>query len=279
MTTPDPPLPGPPPDPARTAPGEEVLHGGVGNAGLVVRIGDVTHRPAGAHSPTVHALLAHVRAAGFDGVPEPLGIADGREQLRFVPGDVPVPPFPAWSQTDAVLASTAALLRRFHDATAGFVAPADAWDRELADPRPGDVICHNDVCPENVVYRDGAAVALLDFDFAAPGRRVFDLASLARMCVPIDTDDDAARTGRRGLDPFARLRVVANAYGLTDDRAELVDVLAEQMRGGGTFVQRRVDAGDPAFTAMWNQMGGAERYRRRERWFDDHRPRFLAALA
>ena len=29
-------------------------------------------------------------------------------------------------------------------------------------------MCHNDVCPENVVFRDGIAVALLDFEFAAP---------------------------------------------------------------------------------------------------------------
>ena len=261
------------------SPHEEVLPGGIANAGLVVRIGDETHRPAGDQSPTVHALLAHVRAAGFDGVPEPLGIAAGRERLRFVVGDVPCPPFPRWSQSDAALASTAALLRRFHDATLTFVPPTDArWDSELADPRPGDVICHNDVCPENVVYRAGEAVALLDFDFAAPGRRVHDLASLARMCIPIDTDDDAARTGRRGLDPFRRLRVAADSYGLTTDRPELVDALANQIRGGGAFVQRRVDAGDPAFTAMWSEMGGAERYERRERWFDANRQRFLDAL-
>jgi Phosphotransferase enzyme family len=258
----------------------EVLHGGIANAGLVVRVGDETRRPAGTHSPAVHALFHHVRAAGFDGVPEPIAIEGGRERLRFIAGDVPYPPFPVWSQSDAVLASTAALLRRFHDATIGFVAPDDAaWDRELADPEPGDVICHNDVCPENVVYRGGVAVALLDFDFAAPGRRTFDLAALARMCAPIDTADDAARTGRIGLDPFTRLRVAADAYGLPPDRHELVEVLATQIRGGGAFVQRHVDAGDPAFTEMWNQMGGAERYRRREEWFEANTQRFLDAVA
>ena len=30
------------------------------------------------------------------------------------------------------------------------------------------MVCHNDVCLENVVFRGGAAVALLDFEFAAP---------------------------------------------------------------------------------------------------------------
>src|SRR4051794_21589682 len=165
----------------------EILPGGIANAGAVVRDGAHVLRPTNLHTTGIHALLAHVRAAGFDGVPEVVRVEpDGRERLVYIPGEVPIPPFPEWSQTDAVLASTAALLRRFHDATVGFVPPPDVtWSSEMADPSGGDVFCHNDVCPENVVYRDGEAVALLDFDFAAPGSRVYDVASFARMCVPI----------------------------------------------------------------------------------------------
>lgn len=261
----------------------EVLAGGVGNAGAVVRVGDEVLRPTSAHSPAIHALLAHLEKVGFDGSPRLLGVdPDGRERLHFIDGDVPIVPFPAWSQRDAVLASTATLLRRFHDATTGFVTPDGAWwSDEMADPAPGadPVICHNDVCPENVVYRDGAAIALLDFEFAAPGRRVWDLASMARMCVPIDADADASRTGRSGLDPFARLRVVADAYGLdTADRHALVDALARQIDDGGSFVRRRVERGEPAFVAMWEAMGGQERYDRRRDWFAAEHARFVAAL-
>src|SRR5690606_38768356 len=142
-----------------------------------------------------------------------------------------------------------------HDATAGFVAPpGSTWSDEMVDWSPGDdpVLCHNDVCPENVVYRDGTAVALLDFEFAAPGRRVYDLASLARMCAPIETDEDAARTGRRGLDPFSRLRVCADAYGLDGGgRRQLLDVLDEQFERSGEFVRRRMERGEQAFIDMW----------------------------
>jgi thiamine kinase-like enzyme len=256
---------------------EQELAGGVANAGAVRRVGSEVVRPSNAHTPTIHALLHHVRERGFDGASEPLRLdSAGREWLTFIPGDVPTPPFPAWSQTDAVLASTAALLRRFHDATLGFTPPTDAsWDTELADPQGAEVICHNDVCPENVVYRDARAVALLDFDFAAPGRRIFDLAALASMCVPIDLDEDAARTGRAGLDPFTRLRVVADAYDLPAGRHELVQVLGERIAGGGGFVRRRVEAGIPAFVAMWHMMGGEERLERRRRWFESSRQRFL----
>jgi aminoglycoside phosphotransferase (APT) family kinase protein len=56
-----------------------------------------------------------------------------------------------------------------------------------------------------------AAVALLDFEFAAPGRPVSDLAHL---CVPIYHEFDQARLGWRPADRPARLRLVADAYGL-----------------------------------------------------------------
>jgi hypothetical protein len=243
----------------------EVFAGGVGNAGAVVRVGATVLRPTSAHTPAIHALLAPLRAAGCDGVPEVLGVEpDGRERLRFVPGDVAVPPFPAWSHTDGVLSSTAALLRRVHDATVGFVAPPrSTWSDEMADPAPGadPVIGHNDVCPENVVCRDGRAVVLLDWEFAAPARRIWDLAALVRMCGPVDTPEHAARTGRPGLDPGHRIRVAAEGYGLdADGRLELLDVLGEQIARGGEFVRRRVEAGEPAFIEMWEAGGGQARF-------------------
>jgi len=215
-------------------------------------------------------------------VPMPLGTApDGRDRFVFIPGDVPCPPFPAWSQSDLALSSTATLLRGFHDAQTGFVAPpAGSWSDEMADPVGGSVICHNDVCPENVVFRNGVAVALLDFDFAAPGRPLHDLAQLAKMCVPLDTDEDAARFGRGGLDPFHRLRVVADGYGLPPDRSEFLAVLGQTIadaRTGG-FVHRRVALGEPAFIAMVEAMGGLERYERRSQWFEAHRQRFADEL-
>ncbi|MBP7629948.1 MAG: phosphotransferase [Acidimicrobiales bacterium] len=192
------------------------------------------------------------------------------------------PPFPTWSITDRALVTMAKLLRRYHDAASSFTPPPGAvWNQELADPTPGDqpVLCHNDVCPENVVFSEAIAVALLDFDFAAPGRREWDVAAMARMCVPVETAEDAARTGRGTLDPVRRLRVVADAYGLDEPgRDGLLDALAVQFDQGGAFVRRRVEAGEPAFVAMWEAMGGQERYDRRQAWFDAERPQFLTAL-
>jgi len=44
-------------------------------------------RPAYPWAPTIHALLRYLTAKGFDAVPNPIGIADGAETLRFIPGE------------------------------------------------------------------------------------------------------------------------------------------------------------------------------------------------
>jgi len=246
-----------------------------------MRIGSHVVRPASRHLPSIHRLMRSLRMAGFDGAPVPVGIdPDGRERLEFIEGHVPVPPYPEWAQSDCALASVASLLRRFHDASASFDLAGTTWSTELADPSGrAAVVCHNDVCLENVVFRDGEAVALLDLDFTAPGRPVYDLARLALMCVPVDDDNSASQLGWQPVGKPARLRLAAEAYGLDlAGRRSLLEILSDRIAHGGEFVRRQVEAGDPHFTRMWNDMGGAERYDRRRRWWDEQRDSFAAAL-
>ena len=69
---------------------------------------------------SIHRYLGALRRSGFTGASEPVGIdADGRERLRFIPGDVAIPPYPSWVQADSALGSVARLLRRLHDASVG----------------------------------------------------------------------------------------------------------------------------------------------------------------
>jgi Phosphotransferase enzyme family len=260
---------------------ETELPGGIANAGAVVRDGDHVLRPSNPHTPTIHAFLRFLGDHGFEAASRPVGVdPDGRERLEFIEGDVAVPPYPAWAQTDMALASAAALLRRLHDVSQHFVPPPDAtWSAEMADPDGGPVIAHNDVCLENLVYRNQVAVGLLDFDFAAPGRRLWDLAAFARMNVPLDADDDAVLLGRTPpFDPFRRLRIVADAYGLPPGRGELLELVAETIRRGGQFLQRRLDEGNEAFVAMVAATGGMAKFDRRRAWFAANRERFADAL-
>jgi hypothetical protein len=259
---------------------EELLQGGVANAGAVTRVGPHVLRPANEHSASIHTYLRRLRDTGFEGASLPVSIEDGRERLEFIVGDVALTPFPAWVQADDALASIASLMRKFHDASACVDTTDLTWSDEMRDPEGGAIICHNDVCLENVVFRDGRAVAIIDWDFAAPGHPEYDLAQFARMCLPVDDDVSAAHLGFTPSDKPARLRLIADAYGLdAGGRERFLDALDGTIARGGEFVRRRVEAGDPNFIAMWNDIGGRERFDRRRRWWHDHRPAFRRALA
>jgi len=267
-------------DPGQTGPVEEVLQGGVANAGRVTRDGDHVLRPSNANSLSIHRFLSALRSTGFDGASAPVGIEpDGRERLVFIEGEVALPPYPRWAQSDDALRSIVVLLKAFHRASTSVTPDEWTWSSEMADVAGGPIICHNDICLENVVFRDDVAVGLIDFDFAAPGRPVYDVAQFARMCVPVDDDEDAERFGWEPSDTPARLRLVADCYGLhRAERHEVVEILAHSMAHGGDFVRRRVEAGDANFTAMWKELGGMERYDRRRRWWEAHRPHFADAM-
>jgi hypothetical protein len=259
---------------------EEQLAGGIANAGKVVRDGPHVLRPSSPHTSSIHAYLRALRDAGFDGAPEPVGVEDdGRERLELIEGDVPLVPYPAWSQTDVALASLGGLLRGLHDAARTFDPRGHSWSDALADPEGGTVVCHNDVELSNVVFRDGIAVALIDFEFAAPGRPVYDLAQLARLCVPIDDDFDQRRLGWRPADRAARLRLLADSYGLDHaGRGALLAAIDDAVDRIEAWARASVAAGDAEAMAAIDRTGGIDKFARRRRWWADHRHEMVAAL-
>lgn len=259
---------------------EEHLDGGITNAGKVVRTGRHVLRPSTPYSGSVHAFLHALADAGFKGAPEPAGIdEDGRERLEFIEGVAPAPPYPDWSQADTALASIARLLRRMHEAASRFDPHDFDWADGLADPAGGTVVCHNDVELSNVVFRNGIAVALIDFEFAAPGRPVYDLAQLARLCVPIEDDFDQIRMGWTPANRPARLRLVADAYGLDKSgRTELLATMEDALDQIEADARQRFDNGDAKTIERMEKIGGMEKYDRRREWWLRHRGDFEAIL-
>jgi hypothetical protein len=260
---------------------EVPLAGGY-DAGLApVRVGDTVRRLPRPFSPSVRALLRHLEAVGFDGAPRHLGVDErGREILSYLDGEVPRPPYPDWAMTDRALVDLGGLLRRFHEASASF--PPDApgttgWADFWSDPRGGSVVCHNDVFPENVVFRGGRVVALIDFDMAAPGDPLWDLAIAAELWAPLG--DPAVRTDHPpGLDGIARLGLLAAAYGLEPERAEaLLDTLVRERAHSTGRIRSAVAAGDPDWTRRWAESGGDRRGAADDAWIYRNRAALVAA--
>ena len=203
---------------------EVPLAGGRLTAG-VVRVGDTVRRPGGAHSAFVDRLLRHLDAVGFESAPRALGVDErGRDVLTFIAGWVPpnLDHFP-----DGTLTAVARLLRRFHDATAG---------SEFAAGH--EVVCHNDPSPCNVVFVAGRPVALIDFDAAAPGARLRDVA-YAGWLWTLSADDDAPPVAEQAR----RLRLMAESYGLRDTTGLVDAVLRRQEENRAAELSRSRCAG------------------------------------
>jgi len=216
---------------------EQKLGGGRSSSG-VVRIDDTVRRPTGAWTPTIHAYLRHLRAAGFASAPDVLGIDDqGREILRFIPGEtwgdhidpdepktdlVTIRPWPEATRSEQSLAEAGRLLAALHRAARDFHPAQPIW-REYEFPiRADEIVCHADTGPWNAVYRNGLPVALIDWDGAQPATPLNDLASAAWHFVPLGPDDFLKQCGF--LAPFdtgRRLRTLCDAYGLADREAIL----------------------------------------------------------
>jgi hypothetical protein len=245
--------------------------------GGVTVVDGTVRRPTGRWTPAVHALLLHLERVGFEGAPRVLGLdADGREILTYLPSEsrsrVDAP------KTDEALVALGRLLRRLREAVTGFVPPADSVWRLTRPFQPGDIICHNDVNPGNVVYRGGLPYALIDWDLAGPGSPEDDFVRAAILLAPLVPDDVCRAWGFDVVpDRAHRLRRLTDGYGveagswLLDaaealERRDLADLAAYGRRGVSPYDR---------FLAT----GSEEATRRDLVWLDAHRRELEHALA
>ncbi|MEV6982280.1 aminoglycoside phosphotransferase family protein [Sphaerisporangium sp. NPDC051017] len=237
----------------------------------VVRVGDTVRRPMRPYSLSVHALLRHLEAVGFDGAPRALGVDErGREILSYVPGRAAMFPLAPHVMTDETLAALARLVRRFHDAVAGFVPPAGAvWEGGSWDDAEPELVGHCDITPQNVIFRDNVPCALIDFDTARPTTRLFDIVTTLRHWVPI-ADPVDREPAQRMCDVGARIRLFCDAYGLSArERRRLLDLT--RLRFDRSYVAMRTRALEDGggWARMWED-GAGERIRRAAAWLDDN---------
>jgi tRNA A-37 threonylcarbamoyl transferase component Bud32 len=227
---------------------DEILAGG-NMAREVRRIGETVRRPAGPWTPAVHHLLRHLEHVGFQGAPRVLAIDEqAREILSFMPGDVVHPRV----VDDADLARVACLIRAFHTAAASFVVPADArWQAIGRDPSGvNELICHNDLAPWNLIVGEHGW-AFIDWDLAAPGRRLWDLALPVCTFVPLWLEQPA---------DMRRYHTFCEAYGLSlADEHELLNVVVERTQQMCQTLVENVDR-EPFATLV--REGHADSWRR-----------------
>jgi Phosphotransferase enzyme family len=250
------------------------MPGGTANRGLVHRIGNTVRRPVAPCRAATHALLAHLAAVGFNGAPRVLATEAATETLTYLEGRAGVPPLRADMLTDQALESVAVLLRRYHQAAASFDPAAHRWPRRVPARFTTGLVSHNDVHPANLIFRDGAATALIDFDLAGPGSIVWDLAAAARHWSPLCDERDIADS-RQGQ-ALRRFRLLLDAYGLTlVQRREVAEAILDNHDWSCAIITDAAGAGHPGFIDYWGRAAGT--MARARRWCEAHHRDLLAA--
>ena len=248
-----------------------------GRMGGAVIVGDTVRKPVRRWTPAVHDLLRHLENVGFDGAPRVLGVDDsGREILTYLPSD-------ARSRIDAPKSDEAPvglgrLLRDFRESVNGFEARADGSWRLGKTLNTGEIICHNDVNPGNIVYRDGKPYALIDWDLAGPGSPLDDFVRAAILFTPLVPDQICRAWGYDEIPERGhRLESLCEGYGIESgpwildavealEQRDLADLLTLGRQGVSPF-------------ASFLSSGSEEATRRDLAWLANERDHLERALS
>lgn len=224
-------------------------------------VGGQVRRPVGPHTPFVHDLLRHLEAAGFPGAPQVVGVEGDEEVLTYVEGHVPVEVEPDAIRpvvfSPAGVASAFALIRRYHDAVAGIPLAGGA-----------EVVCHGDLSPWNTVYGADGAIALIDWDGAAPGSRLADVGYATWRHLMLGSPAAPPLGEQRGL-----LTAAAGGYGRYD-RAELLDAAAAAQEATRGHFEAARAAGDARYLRLIG-LGALDAITGAQRWLAAERGRLL----
>jgi thiamine kinase-like enzyme len=201
-----------------------------GNSNQVIKQGNTVVRQTGAWSPFVHQLLKHLQANSFEQAPVLLEATENSERLSFIEGEVGNYPLKPYMLSDEILVEAAKLLRHLHDITRDFVVSPDAqFFLPVDSNEKWEVICHNDFAPYNLVFKDSHIIAIIDFDTAAPGKRIWDIAYAVYRFAPLTTDEHCLACGWQTIpNRVARLKLFCDIYGL-EDRSELIAAVSKRL--------------------------------------------------
>ncbi|MCQ8194438.1 phosphotransferase [Streptomyces rugosispiralis] len=137
-----------------------------------------------------------------------------------------------------------------------------------------EVVCHNDLSPKNTVYRpvSGALrpVAFIDWDLAAPGVRIHDVAHVCWQYLSLGPSiQDASEAARR-------LRLIADTYELVD-RRDLVSVILWWQDRCWRGIEAAADAGNLAMIRL-RDAGVVAEVQQAYQWVSEHRDHMDRAL-
>ncbi len=241
----------------------------------ILRIDETVHRPTGWWTPAVHELLKYLESVGFKYSPRVLGFdEEGREVLSYIKGESGKD---GWLKilSDHGLSKFAKFLREYHDAVAGFKPAEDSeWAYAKGGLKQGQIICHGDFGPWNVVWQGAAPIGLVDWDMAFPAEPRYDILYALQYAVPFRKDETTIKWHHfpEVPDRQHRIQTFAEAYGL-ESIGDVVDGVADVQRKGIDYVKVLAERGLQPQTD-WVADGTLEETEQQTQWIEAHRSLF-----
>lgn len=176
----------------------------------IVRVGNTVRRQPKGNAAFVHDLLLFLEDRGFRFAPRFLGTDEhGRDILSYLEGQTW--PGSGSGLSDDLLVQAARVIRSYHDVTAG---------SRLAQGH--EIVAHHDLGPHNTIFHENQLVGFIDWDDAAPGTRLRDLANAVYCYV------DVSHWANQTADVQARrIQPMCAAYGWDDPIALVNDFEAD----------------------------------------------------
>ncbi|ERN51526.1 UNVERIFIED_CONTAM: phosphotransferase [Escherichia coli] len=179
-----------------------------------------------------------------------------------------------WSND--VLKEIAHMLRLYHDAVSDFPL-FDEWIPIDNTPINREVLCHNDFAVYNIIFNHEQPVGIIDFDVAAPGPRLWDIAYTLYICVPLsrlyhnekgetvnyNTLYDAERIK-------TRIKLFFNSYDIEGIDEDYLEMVLLRLEGLCKYIKRKSNEGDTAFQKMIAE-GHLEHYEKDIEFIREHR--------
>lgn len=257
---------------------EEILTGG--NVSKVYLSGDTIRRELKPGSTKIHKLLQHLENKNFNHAPKFLGTDNrGREILTHIEGEAGHYPLKKYMWSNDVLKEIAEMLRRYHDSVSDF-SIEENWQPIDNTPQPYEVLCHNDFAIYNIIFNDKRPVGIIDFDVAAPGPRIWDIAYTLYTCIPLsrffyaENGDAVYYHSQKHADSTKqRVRLFFESYGMEIEN-DYLDVVILRLEGLCKTIKRKAKEGNVAFQQMIKE-GHLEHYQSDITFIREHRKKWM----
>lgn len=254
---------------------EIVLIGG--NVSNVVRVGDGVRRDIKPNSNQTHELLKHLESKNFKFAPKFLGIDEkNRERLSFIKGESGNYPLKKYMWSNQVLIEIAQMLRGYHDAVSDFPL-MNEWLPMENTPGNKEVICHNDFAIYNIIFNHEKPVGIIDFDVAAPGPRLWDVAYTLYTCVPLSRlwHDEFGKVVTYDLSKDAELRkqrvqLFLESYDIKELKKDVFDMVILRLEALTKYINKAASEGNSAFQKMIDE-GHVDHYQKDLQFIREHR--------